>query len=161
MRAACGFSVVRHMHSASCRSLYIVKCYTVKTSEEPNNLQWCFTVGYNALLPPFRPSPLHCVNTLPGPRAVGSLQGCSWCSWAVEVHVEPFSVAAMPHTSLLRLAGARPSLAVNVLRQANVGDAGGVFTDQMDMWVENGGVHWFAVFTENCWDGNGQISYKR
>lgn len=58
----------------------------------------------------------------------------------------------MPHASLLRLAGARPPLAVDVLRQANVGDAGSLLANQMDVRVEDGGVHWLAVFTQNCGD---------
>lgn len=71
------------------------------------------------------------------------------------MHIEPFGVTAMPHTSLLRLAGTRPSLTVDVLRQTNVGDAGGILADQMDMGVEDGGVHRFAVFTQN-YDGKMQ-----
>lgn len=70
----------------------------------------------------------------------------------MEVHVEPLGVAAMPHARLLRLAGARPPLAVDVLRQADVGDAGGLLANQMDVGVEDGGVHWFAVFTQNYGD---------
>lgn len=70
------------------------------------------------------------------------------------MHVEPFGIAAMPHTRLLRLAGARPALAVDVLRQADVGDAGGLLTDQMDVGVEDGGVHRLAVFTQHCGDGS-------
>ena len=68
------------------------------------------------------------------------------------MHVEPLGISAMPHARLLRLAGARPALAVHVLRQADVGDAGGVLADQMDVGVEDGGVHRLAVFTQYCGD---------
>lgn len=67
----------------------------------------------------------------------------------MEVHVEPFGVAAVPHTRLLRLAGAWPPLAVHVLRQTDVGDAGGLLANQMDVGVEDGGVHWFVILTQN------------
>lgn len=74
------------------------------------------------------------------------------------MHVEPLGVTAMPHARLLRLAGARPALGVDVLRQADVGDAGGVLADQMDMRVEYGGVHRLAVFTQHCGKGVVEIS---
>lgn len=74
------------------------------------------------------------------------------------MHIEPFGIAAMPHTRLLRLAGAWPALAVHVLRQADVGYAGGILADQMDVGVEDGGVHWLAVFTQHYGDGNVQLS---
>lgn len=74
------------------------------------------------------------------------------------MHIEPFGIAAMPHTRLLRLAGAWPALAVHVLRQADVGYAGGVLADQMDVGVEDGGVHWLAVFTQHCGDESVPIS---
>lgn len=70
------------------------------------------------------------------------------------MHVEPFGIAAVPHARLLRLAGARPSLAVDVLRQPDVSDAGSVLADKMHMGVEDGGVHRLAVFTQHCGDGN-------
>lgn len=110
-------------------------------------LKWCFYTTWNCYctFPAVTPRWHH----LTWAWVLSSLQGCGWCSWAVEVHVEPLGVAAMPHTSLLWLAGARPSLTVDVLRQADVGDAGGILANQMDVGVENGGVHWFAVFTQN------------
>lgn len=74
------------------------------------------------------------------------------------MHVEPFGITAMPHTCLLRLAGARLALAVSVLRQANVGYAGRVLADQMDVGVEDGGVHRLAVLTQHCWVENVQVS---
>lgn len=75
------------------------------------------------------------------------------------MHIEPFGIAAMPHTCLLRLAGAWLALAVDVLCQADVGYAGGVLADQVDVGVEDGGVHWLAVFTQHCGNGNAQLSY--
>lgn len=76
------------------------------------------------------------------------------------MHVEPLGVAAVPHARLLRLAGARPALAVYVLRQADVGYAGGVLADQVDVRVEDGGVHRLAVFTQHCGGrGEGRASW--
>lgn len=69
------------------------------------------------------------------------------------MHVEPFSIAALPHARLLRLAGARPALAVHVLRQADVRYAGSILADQVDVGVEDGGVHGLAVFTQH-WGGD-------
>lgn len=86
-------------------------------------------------------------------RVVGSLQRRRRCSRAVEVHIEPFGVAALPHARFLRLAGARSALAVHVLRQADVGYAGRVVADQMHVRVEDGGVHGLAVFTQHCRGG--------
>lgn len=76
-----------------------------------------------------------------------SLERCGGRPRAVEVHAEPLGVAAVPHACLLRLAGARAALAVHVLRQADVGDAGGVLADQVHVGVEDGGVHGLAVLT--------------
>lgn len=73
------------------------------------------------------------------------------------MHIEPFGIAAMPHARLLRLAGARPALGVHVLRQTDVGDAGGILANQMHMGVEDGGVHWLAVFTQHCGARNVQF----
>lgn len=64
------------------------------------------------------------------------------------MHVEPLGVAAVPHARLLGLAGSRPALGVHVLRQADVSDAGGLLADQVHVWVEDGGVHRLAVFTQ-------------
>ena len=82
----------------------------------------------------------------------GSLEGRGGRSRAVEVHVEPLGVAAVPHARLLRLAGARAALAVHVLRQADVGDAGGILADQVHVRVEDGGVHRLTVLTQH-WGG--------
>lgn len=65
----------------------------------------------------------------------------------MKVHVEPLGVAAVPDSRLLGLAGARPALTVHVLGQADVSDAGGVFSDQVHVRVQDGGVHGFTVFT--------------
>lgn len=69
------------------------------------------------------------------------------------MHVEPFGIAALPHARLLRLAGARPALSVHVLRQADVRYAGSILADQVDVRVEDGGVHGLAVFTQH-WGGD-------
>lgn len=58
----------------------------------------------------------------------------------MEVDVLPLAVAAMPDASLLRLHGARHAVAVDVLREADVGDAGGFVPDQVDVGVEQDGV---------------------
>lgn len=96
------------------------------------------------------PNPAQSWRCLTWAWVLPSLQRCRRCSWTVEVDVEPLGIAPMPHAGLFRLAGARPPLSVDVLRQANVGDAGGVLTNQMHVGVEDGGVHGFAVFTQNC-----------
>ena len=68
---------------------------------------------------------------------------------AVEVHVLPPALAAVPHARLLRLAGARPALAVHVLGEADVGDAGRVLADQVHVGVEDGGVDGLAVLGQD------------
>lgn len=74
------------------------------------------------------------------------------------MHVEPLGVAAVPDPRLLRLAGARPALSVHELREADVGDAGGLLPDQVHVGVQDGGVHGLAVFTQHCGSGNGKFS---
>ena len=44
----------------------------------------------------------------------------------------------MPHTGLLGLAGAGPALPVDILREADVGDAGGVLADDVHVRVQDG-----------------------
>lgn len=63
--------------------------------------------------------------------------------------VLPLAVSAMPHAGFLRLAGARPTPPVDKLSEADVGDAGGVVADQVDVGVQDGGVDGFAVFGQN------------
>lgn len=59
--------------------------------------------------------------------------------------VLPLAVPAMPHAGFLRLAGPRPTLAVDKLSEANVGDAGRVLADQVDVGVQDCGVDGLAV----------------
>lgn len=61
------------------------------------------------------------------------------------MNVLPFGVPAVPHASLLRLAAARPALPVHKLSEADVSDAGGVFSDQVHVRVQDGGVDGLAV----------------
>jgi len=65
------------------------------------------------------------------------------------VHVLPPALAAVPHARLLRLAGARPVLAVHVLGEADVGDAGGVLPDQVHVRVQDGGVDGLSVLGQD------------
>lgn len=59
--------------------------------------------------------------------------------------VLPLAVAAVPDTGLFGLAGARAALTVDVLRQADVGDAGGIFPDDVHVRVQDGGVNGLVV----------------
>ena len=70
---------------------------------------------------------------------------------AVDVQVEPAGVAALPQARLLGAAAAWPALGVHVLRQPDVGDAGGVGAQQVDVGVEEGGVDRPAALTQP-WD---------
>lgn len=63
--------------------------------------------------------------------------------------VLPLAVPAMPDASLFRLAGPRPTLAVDELSQADVSDAGCILADQVHVWVQDGGVNGFAVLCQN------------
>lgn len=65
------------------------------------------------------------------------------------MHVEPLGVATVPHARLLRLAGTRTALAVNVLCQADVSDARCILSDQVHMRVQDSGVHWLIVLTQH------------
>lgn len=67
----------------------------------------------------------------------------------MEVDVLPPAVPAVPYPGLLRLAGARTALPVDKLRQADVGDAGGVVSDHVHVRVEDGGVDGLAVLGED------------
>lgn len=67
----------------------------------------------------------------------------------MKVDVLPLAFPAMPHAGFLRLAGPRPTLAVHKLGQADVGDAGGLVADQVDVGVQDGGVDGLAVFGQN------------
>lgn len=74
--------------------------------------------------------------------------------------VLPLAVSAVPDARFLRLAGARPALAVHKLSQADVRDAGGVLADQVHVGVQDGGVYWLAVLSQNCKDGEDDVGRK-
>lgn len=67
----------------------------------------------------------------------------------MEVDDLPLPVAAVPHPGLLGLGGTRRPVAVDVLRHSDVGDAGGLVPDQVDVRVQDGGVDRFAVLGPN------------
>lgn len=58
----------------------------------------------------------------------------------------PLPVAAVPHSGLLRLGGARRPVGVDVLRHSDVSNARGLVANQVDVRVQDGGVDWFTVF---------------
>lgn len=64
------------------------------------------------------------------------------------VDIKPLAISAVPDTGLFRLCGAGPALAINVLCQADIRDAGSIFTNDMDMGVQDGGVYWLAVLRQ-------------
>lgn len=64
---------------------------------------------------------------------------------SVEVDNLPFAVPAVPDAGLLRLGGAGDAAGVQVLRDADVGYAGRLVAHQVDVGVQDGGVHRFAV----------------
>lgn len=64
--------------------------------------------------------------------------------------VKPLAFTAVPHTRLLRLAATRAALAVDVLRQPDIRNAGSVLPDEMNVRIENSGVHGLVVLTQHC-----------
>lgn len=58
----------------------------------------------------------------------------------MEVDVLPLAITAVPDAGLLGLHGARHAVAVNVLCEADVGDAGRLVPDQVDVGVQQDGV---------------------
>lgn len=64
--------------------------------------------------------------------------------------VLPLAITAVPHAGLLGLHGARHAAAVHVLGQANVGDARRVLPDQVNVRVQEDGVHWLVAFRQGC-----------
>lgn len=72
------------------------------------------------------------------------------CPWTVEVDNLPLAIPAVPDARLLWLGGAWHSVGIDVLGDAYIGDAGGLLPDQMNVWVEDGGVNWFAVLGPHC-----------
>ncbi len=67
----------------------------------------------------------------------------------MEMDTLPFRVPTMPHPRLFRLAAARPALPIHVLCEADVGDAGGLFSDQVHVRVEDGGVDGLTVLRQH------------
>lgn len=59
--------------------------------------------------------------------------------------IQPLAIPAVPDPGLFRLRGARPALAVDILRQANVGNASGIVANNMNVGVQYGGMDWLAV----------------
>lgn len=75
-----------------------------------------------------------------GEWVVTLLGGHGGRAGAVEVDILPLAVAAVPDAGLLWLHGARHAAAVDVLGEADVGDAGGLVPNQVDVGVEQDGV---------------------
>lgn len=69
---------------------------------------------------------------------------------SVEVDDLPFAVPAVPDAGLLRLGGAGDATGVQVLCDADIGDAGRLVTHQVDVGVQNSGVHGLAVPGPHC-----------
>lgn len=75
--------------------------------------------------------------------------------------IEPLAIPAVPDPGLLRLAGARPALPIDVLGEADVGDARGILSDHVDVWVQDGGVNGLAVLGQDCGGaGQGELGRK-
>ena len=64
------------------------------------------------------------------------------------VDIQPLAISAVPDARLFGLRGAGPALAVDVLRQADVRNAGSIFSDDMDVGVQDGGVYRLAVLRQ-------------
>lgn len=76
---------------------------------------------------------------------------------SVEVDDLPFAIPAVPDAGLLRLGRAGDAARIQVLRDADIGDAGRLVAHQVDMGVQDGGVHGLAVPRPHWrWDGRGQ-----
>lgn len=71
--------------------------------------------------------------------------------------IEPLAIPAVPDPGLLRLAGAGPTLPIDVLGETDIGDASGVLSNHMDVWVQDGGVNGLAVLGQDC-RGQGRVS---
>ena len=69
---------------------------------------------------------------------------------SVEVDDLPFAIPAVPDAGLFRLGRAGDAAGVQVLRDADVGDAGRLVTHQVDVGVQDGGVHRLAVPRPHC-----------
>lgn len=66
----------------------------------------------------------------------------------MEMDILPFGVPTMPHPRLFRLAAAWPALPIHILREADVGDAGGLLSNQVHVRVEDGGVDGLTVLRQ-------------
>lgn len=63
----------------------------------------------------------------------------------MEVHNLPFAIPAVPDAGLLGLCSAGDPSRVHVLRDADVGNAGRLISHQVDVGVQDRGVHGLAV----------------
>lgn len=66
------------------------------------------------------------------------------------MYILPLAISPVPHAGLLGLAGAGPALAIDVLGEADVGDAGCVLPDDVHVRVQDGGVDRLAVLGQHC-----------
>lgn len=69
----------------------------------------------------------------------------------MEVNILPLAVPAMPHSSLLRLHGARHVVSVDVLRESDVGYAGSIFSQQVHVRIQQDGVDSTPVALGESW----------
>lgn len=65
------------------------------------------------------------------------------------VDIEPLAISAVPDTGLLRLRGAGPALAIDVLRQADVRDARRVLAHQVHVRVQDDRVDRLVAFGQS------------
>lgn len=72
------------------------------------------------------------------------------------MYILPLAVPAVPHAGLLGLAGTGSALAIDVLCQADVGDARRVLADDVHVRVQDGGVDWLAVLGQHCGRASGR-----
>lgn len=66
----------------------------------------------------------------------------------MEVDIKPLAITTVPHTRLLRLAATWAALAVDVLRQTDIRNTGSILPDEMNMRIEDSGVHRLVVLTQ-------------
>lgn len=78
-------------------------------------------------------------------RVSASLERSCWGPRTVVVDIQPLAITTVPDTGLFRLHGARTALAIYILSQADVSNAGCIFANNMNMRVQDGGVDWLAV----------------
>lgn len=68
----------------------------------------------------------------------------------MEVYILPLAVAAMPHTGLFGLAGTGSALAIDVLCEADVGNACCILTNDVHVRVQDSRVDRLAVLGQHC-----------